>query len=163
MTRFIHNSCFILKIKGSYLFLRMKAIRLVGSLDWSSRWLCPRVPPLRSSSAPPPPSAPPSPMTPSRRRTTAPSGPVWCVGTWPADTTTGSPHVKLAKHFLKEQFKVNIIYHLFYILIIWVKDAAFPGNIEYTCPVNNNCEINKRRRKACQACRFKCLLEIKKD
>ncbi|XP_023931072.1 estrogen-related receptor gamma-like [Lingula anatina] len=33
------------------------------------------------------------------------------------------------------------------------------GNIEYTCPANANCEINKRRRKACQACRFKkCLL-----
>uniref|UniRef100_A0A034VU10 Steroid hormone receptor ERR2 n=1 Tax=Bactrocera dorsalis TaxID=27457 RepID=A0A034VU10_BACDO len=33
------------------------------------------------------------------------------------------------------------------------------GNIEYTCPANNECEINKRRRKACQACRFqKCLL-----
>ena len=34
----------------------------------------------------------------------------------------------------------------------------FPGNIEYTCPASNDCEINKRRRKACQACRFqKCL------
>uniref|UniRef100_A0AAG5CNE9 Uncharacterized protein n=1 Tax=Anopheles atroparvus TaxID=41427 RepID=A0AAG5CNE9_ANOAO len=33
------------------------------------------------------------------------------------------------------------------------------GNIEYTCPASNDCEINKRRRKACQACRFrKCLL-----
>ncbi|KAK2190468.1 hypothetical protein NP493_81g05033 [Ridgeia piscesae] len=32
------------------------------------------------------------------------------------------------------------------------------GNIEYTCPANGNCEITKRRRKACQACRFqKCL------
>lgn len=32
------------------------------------------------------------------------------------------------------------------------------GNIEYICPGNNDCEINKRRRKACQACRFqKCL------
>ncbi|KAH0954991.1 hypothetical protein HN011_003179 [Eciton burchellii] len=32
------------------------------------------------------------------------------------------------------------------------------GNIEYTCPANRECEINKRRRKACQACRFqKCL------
>jgi len=32
------------------------------------------------------------------------------------------------------------------------------GNIEYSCPVSNNCEINKRRRKACQACRYqKCL------
>lgn len=40
--------------------------------------------------------------------------------------------------------------------------SSFPkctGNIEYTCPANNECEINKRRRKACQACRFqKCLL-----
>lgn len=35
----------------------------------------------------------------------------------------------------------------------------FAGNIEYTCPANNDCEINKRRRKACQACRFrKCLM-----
>lgn len=34
----------------------------------------------------------------------------------------------------------------------------FSGNIEYTCPANGECEINKRRRKACQACRFrKCL------
>lgn len=32
------------------------------------------------------------------------------------------------------------------------------GNIEYTCPAQRDCEINKRRRKACQACRFqKCL------
>lgn len=32
------------------------------------------------------------------------------------------------------------------------------GSIEYTCPAANDCEINKRRRKACQACRFqKCL------
>ncbi|KAL7878265.1 hypothetical protein AOLI_G00092390 [Acnodon oligacanthus] len=32
------------------------------------------------------------------------------------------------------------------------------GNIEYSCPVVNECEITKRRRKACQACRFqKCL------
>jgi len=32
------------------------------------------------------------------------------------------------------------------------------GNIEYTCPAANDCEINKRRRKACQACRFqKCI------
>ena len=46
---------------------------------------------------------------PSRRRTTAASVPVWCVGTWPADTTTGSPHVKLAKHFLKEPFKVLFV------------------------------------------------------
>lgn len=35
---------------------------------------------------------------------------------------------------------------------------GIPGNIEYTCPASGECEINKRRRKACQACRFrKCL------
>lgn len=37
-------------------------------------------------------------------------------------------------------------------------NCTLTGNIEYTCPASNDCEINKRRRKACQACRFqKCL------
>lgn len=46
---------------------------------------------------------------------------------------------------------------------IFVSDCScgglfWAGNIEYTCPASNDCEINKRRRKACQACRFqKCL------
>ncbi|XP_034405036.1 steroid hormone receptor ERR2 isoform X3 [Cyclopterus lumpus] len=32
------------------------------------------------------------------------------------------------------------------------------GNVEYSCPLAKECEITKRRRKACQACRFhKCL------
>lgn len=32
------------------------------------------------------------------------------------------------------------------------------GNIDYSCPASGDCEITKRRRKACQACRFqKCL------
>uniref|UniRef100_A0A0B7ARD1 Estrogen receptor n=1 Tax=Arion vulgaris TaxID=1028688 RepID=A0A0B7ARD1_9EUPU len=32
------------------------------------------------------------------------------------------------------------------------------GNIEYSCPASGDCEMSKRRRKACQACRFqKCL------
>ncbi|XP_035474249.1 estrogen-related receptor gamma isoform X1 [Scophthalmus maximus] len=32
------------------------------------------------------------------------------------------------------------------------------GNIDYSCPASNECEITKRRRKSCQACRFvKCL------
>lgn len=36
--------------------------------------------------------------------------------------------------------------------------SVFPGNIEYSCPLMNDCEITKRRRKSCQACRFqKCL------
>ena len=44
--------------------------------------------------------------TPSRRRTTAANGPALCVGTWLADTTMGSHHAKLVKHFLKEPFRV---------------------------------------------------------
>lgn len=36
--------------------------------------------------------------------------------------------------------------------------CLFTGNIEYSCPATNECEITKRRRKSCQACRFmKCL------
>ncbi|KAK3093064.1 hypothetical protein FSP39_010639 [Pinctada imbricata] len=36
--------------------------------------------------------------------------------------------------------------------------SSAEGNIEYSCPANSDCEITKRRRKACQACRFqKCL------
>lgn len=36
--------------------------------------------------------------------------------------------------------------------------CAITGNIEYSCPATNECEITKRRRKSCQACRFmKCL------
>ncbi|XP_067875343.1 estrogen-related receptor gamma-like isoform X2 [Heterodontus francisci] len=32
------------------------------------------------------------------------------------------------------------------------------GNIDYSCPARNECEITKRRRKSCQSCRFmKCL------
>ncbi|XP_069500622.1 estrogen-related receptor gamma-like isoform X2 [Ambystoma mexicanum] len=34
------------------------------------------------------------------------------------------------------------------------------GNIEYTCPVVNDCEITKRRRKSCQACRFRKCLKV---
>uniref|UniRef100_A0A8C9QI47 Estrogen related receptor beta n=1 Tax=Spermophilus dauricus TaxID=99837 RepID=A0A8C9QI47_SPEDA len=38
----------------------------------------------------------------------------------------------------------------FFLLTFW--------NIEYSCPATNECEITKRRRKSCQACRFmKCL------
>ncbi|XP_066560040.1 estrogen-related receptor gamma [Amia ocellicauda] len=34
------------------------------------------------------------------------------------------------------------------------------GNIEYSCPVMNECEITKRRRKSCQACRFQKCLQV---
>ncbi|XP_058882669.1 estrogen-related receptor gamma-like isoform X3 [Acipenser ruthenus] len=34
------------------------------------------------------------------------------------------------------------------------------GNIEYSCPVLNKCEITKRRRKSCQACRFRKCLQV---
>ncbi|XP_041090471.1 estrogen-related receptor gamma-like [Polyodon spathula] len=34
------------------------------------------------------------------------------------------------------------------------------GNIEYSCPVLNTCEITKRRRKSCQACRFRKCLQV---
>lgn len=48
---------------------------------------------------------------------------------------------------------LHIIYFYFFIIL------RHTGNIDYTCPANNDCEINKRRRKACQACRFKkCLM-----
>ncbi|KAF3848201.1 hypothetical protein F7725_021229 [Dissostichus mawsoni] len=41
---------------------------------------------------------------------------------------------------------------------VWSVETEPPGNIEYSCPVASKCEITKRRRKACQACRFqKCL------
>ncbi|PIO39191.1 hypothetical protein AB205_0163260, partial [Aquarana catesbeiana] len=33
-------------------------------------------------------------------------------------------------------------------------------NIEYSCPVVNDCEITKRRRKSCQACRFRKCLKV---
>ncbi|KAM6954209.1 estrogen-related receptor gamma-like [Aplochiton taeniatus] len=34
------------------------------------------------------------------------------------------------------------------------------GNIEYTCPATSECEITKRRRKSCQACRFRKCLDV---
>lgn len=72
------------------------------------------------------------------------------------DSTTVLLAAKPVKRSSKELFKVRqrkSSNEFEYIEIV------FLGNIEYTCPANNDCEINKRRRKACQACRFrKCLL-----
>lgn len=43
------------------------------------------------------------------------------------------------------------------VYVIWSIFSS-TGNIEYSCPATNECEITKRRRKSCQACRFmKCL------
>ena len=43
---------------------------------------------------------------------------------------------------------------IYFVFAISVNLDHASGNIEYSCPVSNNCEINKRRRKACQACRY---------
>ena len=87
---------------------------------------------------------------------TAARGLAWCVETRPADITTESPPARLARLSSREPFKVNTTKRTF-----WNEKHLIDfseGNIEYSCPVNNNCEINKRRRKACQACRYqKCL------
>lgn len=85
---------------------------------------------------------------------------VWCVETLPQDFIMALHHAKHVKRFSREPFKVNHrVLHLEMIgkgkLHLFVLSL---GNIEYTCPAANDCEINKRRRKACQACRFqKCL------
>lgn len=43
-------------------------------------------------------------------------------------------------------------------MILNTSVCSVTGNIEYSCPATNECEITKRRRKSCQACRFmKCL------
>lgn len=64
------------------------------------------------------------------------------------------------RHFSKEQYKVRSYNKRCPVPAVTHLEPLFiAGNIEYTCPANNDCEINKRRRKACQACRFrKCLL-----
>lgn len=60
----------------------------------------------------------------------------------------------------------SYVTHLPAVVSVW-NDTSLPcspptclatGNIEYSCPATNECEITKRRRKSCQACRFmKCL------
>jgi estrogen-related receptor ERR len=77
---------------------------------------------------------------------------------WLQDFIMVSPVAKHAKHFSSERFKVKGgKIETFFTIHNFFRFSS--GNIEYTCPANNDCEINKRRRKACQACRFrKCLL-----
>ncbi len=66
--------------------------------------------------------------------------------------------MKHARHSSSEPFKV-ILFEKLKFQIFYQNLTSLSGNIEYTCPANNDCEINKRRRKACQACRFrKCLM-----
>lgn len=82
---------------------------------------------------------------------------VWCVVMWHQDFIMVLLAAKHARHFSSERFKVRR--REFRYVVITLIILCILGNIEYTCPANNDCEINKRRRKACQACRFrKCLL-----
>lgn len=67
--------------------------------------------------------------------------------------------VKPARRFSNVLFKVFLLSNCHSNYLSSISFLFVLGNIEYTCPANNECEINKRRRKACQACRFqKCLL-----
>lgn len=84
-----------------------------------------------------------------------PNGCVWSVATQRRAFITVSHLARLAKHSSSAPFKVH---YMLTCLQFKTFFFVFKGNIEYTCPATNNCEINKRRRKACQACRFqKCL------
>ena len=62
--------------------------------------------------------------------------------------------VSVVKSSKTKLLSSNVFRLIFNIFGKYIKRCFVVGNIEYTCPVNNNCEINKRRRKACQACRF---------
>lgn len=55
-------------------------------------------------------------------------------------------------------FNSKIFIHLILSSLFSFLSLILLGNIEYSCPATNECEITKRRRKSCQACRFmKCL------
>ena len=65
---------------------------------------------------------------------------------------------------IKNQFYVKHIIALIKLCkILFCKDVKlfmylFKRNIEYACPVEDNCKISIKRRKSCQACRYeKCL------
>lgn len=89
----------------------------------------------------------------------------WFVEMLPQDFIMVLHLVRPVKHFSREQYKVSTCLNLKW-QQLWPVFGKYKiqgflflsGNIEYTCPASNDCEINKRRRKACQACRFqKCL------
>ena len=58
-----------------------------------------------------------------------------------------------ARHFSRELFRVNRCG----VKGVDNEKMSITGNIDYTCPVAGSCEINKRRRKACQACRYRAI------
>ena len=90
----------------------------------------------------------------SRMKRNNRSGVVSCAATWPPGSTMGSHPVRLARPSSRGPSKVTLRLRWWWQQLIWgwLRIIA-SGNIEYTCPVSNSCEINKRRRKACQACR----------
>ncbi|XP_054096977.2 steroid hormone receptor ERR1 isoform X4 [Callithrix jacchus] len=98
-----------------------------------------------------------------------PSASAWSVGMWPPATTTVWHPVRPAKPSSRGPSRTCAWPGRVRALL----SAGSPpgperpplepclflaGSIEYSCPASNECEITKRRRKACQACRFtKCL------
>nr|XP_054297155.1 steroid hormone receptor ERR1 isoform X2 [Pongo pygmaeus] len=98
-----------------------------------------------------------------------PSASAWSVGTWPPATTTVWHPVRPAKPSSRGPSRTCACPGRVRALLsagsppgpgrLPLEPCLFlAGSIEYSCPASNECEITKRRRKACQACRFtKCL------
>ncbi|XP_024901994.1 steroid hormone receptor ERR1 isoform X2 [Pteropus alecto] len=98
-----------------------------------------------------------------------PNASAWSVGTWPPATITVWHPVRPAKPSSKGPSRTCACPGRVRALLSAgpppgpgrppLEPCLFlAGSIEYSCPASNECEITKRRRKACQACRFtKCL------
>lgn len=61
-------------------------------------------------------------------------------------------------YFLLDCYRNKVLLAVIKHSLFLLSTCIATGNIEYSCPATNECEITKRRRKSCQACRFmKCL------